>query len=373
MTSDTPLKVLTVIGTRPEAIKMAPVILRLNQTSGFLPRLCVTAQHREMLDQMLQLFNLKPDIDLGLMTANQSLSDITSSILKGMSDVLAQEKPDWVLVQGDTTTVMATAMSAFYAGIRVGHVEAGLRSYNRLAPFPEEINRRIATLLSDMHFAPTALARENLLKEGVPESSCVVTGNPVIDALQLIASQPYDVKGSPLDSIPFEKKRIVLVTAHRRENYGLPLENICAALREISKRFKDSVHIVYPVHLNPVVRSTVMPSLSGIENITLLDPLDYRSLIYLLRHSELVLTDSGGLQEEAPGLGVPVMVLRDVTERPEGIASGNLKLVGTEKTTILSEATRLLEDERARLQMANAANPYGDGRAAERIVAALRR
>lgn len=366
-----PLKVLTVIGTRPEAIKMAPVIMRLKETPGIESRLCVTAQHREMLDQVLSLFQLEPDIDLNLMTVNQTLPQLTASLLETMSEVLKKESPDWVLVQGDTTTVMATALSAFYANVRVGHVEAGLRSHDRYAPYPEEINRRIATLLSDLHFAPTSLARENLLKEGVSEKNCIVTGNPVIDALQWIAKQPFEVKGSVLEGIPFETKRIVLVTAHRRENYGKPLEDICDALLEISELFGDSVQIVYPVHLNPQVRNTVMKKLTRRPAISLLDPLDYRSLIYLLGKATLVLTDSGGLQEEAPGLGVPVLVLRTVTERPEGIASGNLKIVGAVKEDIVRETRRLLLDESARLKMSNAANPYGDGHAAERIVDAL--
>lgn len=366
-----PLKVLTVIGTRPEAIKMAPVIMRLKETPGIESRLCVTAQHREMLDQVLALFQLEPDVDLNLMTVNQTLPQLTASLLETMSEVLKKESPDWVLVQGDTTTVMATALSAFYANVRVGHVEAGLRSHDRYAPYPEEINRRIATLLSDLHFAPTTLARENLLKEGVSEKNCIVTGNPVIDALQWIAKQPFEVKGSVLEGIPFETKRIVLVTAHRRENYGKPLEDICDALIEISELFGESVQIVYPVHLNPQVRNTVMKKLAGRPAISLLDPLDYRSLIYLLGKATLVLTDSGGLQEEAPGLGVPVLVLRTVTERPEGIASGNLKIVGAVKEDIVRETKRLLLDESARLKMSNAANPYGDGHAAERIVDAL--
>jgi UDP-N-acetylglucosamine 2-epimerase (non-hydrolysing) len=350
---------------------MAPVIMRLKETPGIESRLCVTAQHREMLDQVLSLFQLEPDIDLNLMTVNQTLPQLTASLLETMSEVLKKESPDWVLVQGDTTTVMATALSAFYANVRVGHVEAGLRSHDRYAPYPEEINRRIATLLSDLHFAPTSLARENLLKEGVSEKNCIVTGNPVIDALQWIAKQPFEVKGSVLEGIPFETKRIVLVTAHRRENYGKPLEDICDALLEISELFGDSVQIVYPVHLNPQVRNTVMKKLTRRPAISLLDPLDYRSLIYLLGKATLVLTDSGGLQEEAPGLGVPVLVLRTVTERPEGIASGNLKIVGAVKEDIVRETRRLLLDESARLKMSNAANPYGDGHAAERIVDAL--
>lgn len=362
------MKVLSVVGTRPEAVKMAPVILRLRQTPGVDSVVCVTAQHREMLDQVLDLFGIRPDIDLNLMRPEQTLAGISAAIFTHLDPVLREVQPDWVLAQGDTTTVMATALLSYYHRIRFGHVEAGLRTGDKWQPFPEEINRRVAGVVADLHFAPTDWARQNLLREGIPEETIWVTGNPVIDALHQIVQYPFDWDASPLAKLPSDK-RLILVTAHRRENFGRPLENICAALRKLSAR--PDVHLVYPVHLNPNVWDVVHRLLDGVPNITLLPPLDYLPLVHLLKRSVLVLTDSGGLQEEAPGLGVPVLVLRTVTERPEGVQAGTVKLVGTDTARIVQEATRLLDDPQAHAAMAQAVNPYGDGHAAKRIVNAL--
>ncbi|HEB64179.1 MAG TPA: UDP-N-acetylglucosamine 2-epimerase (non-hydrolyzing) [Chloroflexi bacterium] len=362
------MKVLSVVGTRPEAVKMAPVILRLRETPGVESVVCVTAQHREMLDQVFSLFDILPEIDLNLMRPGQTLAGISAAIFTHLDPVLNEVRPDWVLAQGDTTTVMATALLSYYHRIRFGHVEAGLRTGDKWQPFPEEINRRIAGVVADLHFAPTAWARENLLREDVPDETIRVTGNPVIDALQWVAERPFAWDASPLAALPADK-RLVLVTAHRRENFGQPLENICAALKALAAR--GDVHLVYPVHLNPRVQEPVYRLLEGVPNITLLPPLDYLPLVHLLKRSVLVLTDSGGLQEEAPGLGVPVLVLREVTERPEGVRAGTVKLVGTDTARIVAEASRLLDDPKAHAAMAQAVNPYGDGRAAERIVAAL--
>jgi len=362
------MKVLSVVGTRPEAVKMAPVIRRLRETPGVDSVVCVTAQHREMLDQVFALFDIQPEIDLNLMRPGQSLADISAAIFTYLAPVLRDVRPRWVLAQGDTTTVMATALLAYYHRIRFGHVEAGLRTGDKWQPFPEEINRRMAGVIADLHFAPTERARLNLLKENVPAASIRVTGNPVIDALHWAARQPFEWEASPLRGLPADK-RLILVTAHRRENFGQPLENICAALRRLAAR--GDVHLVYPVHLNPNVRGPVYRLLGDAPNITLLPPLEYLPLVHLLKRSVLVLTDSGGLQEEAPGLGVPVLVLREVTERPEGVQAGTVTLVGTDTARIVAEAARLLDDPQAHTAMAQAVNPYGDGRAAERIVAAL--
>jgi UDP-N-acetylglucosamine 2-epimerase (non-hydrolysing) len=364
------MKILSVFGTRPEAIKMAPVLAELNKHKDQLTSVvCVTAQHREMLDQVLELFAIQPDYDLGIMLPNQSLAQITARALTKLDEVLQQEKPDWILVQGDTTTVMAAALAAFYHKIKVGHVEAGLRSYDKFQPFPEEINRKIATSLSDLHFAPTEVSRQNLLREGVADAQIVVTGNTVIDALLQVAEKPYDWQHSPLAAIPRDK-RIILVTAHRRENFGAPFENICAALRTVAERY-DDIHLVYPVHLNPNVQQIVRATLGQVRNITLLEPLEYLPLVQLMKQSYLVITDSGGIQEEAPGLGKPVLVLRAVTERPEGVAAGTVKLVGTNTQKIIHETSLLLDDSAAYQSMSQAVNPYGDGHASARIVASL--
>ncbi len=365
-------KILVIFGTRPEAIKMAPVVRALGTTRTFETFLCVTAQHREMLDQVLHLFALVPDFDLNIMQRNQSLAETTANILTRLEPVLFQVKPDWILVQGDTTTVMAAALLAYYHQIRVGHVEAGLRTGNNFQPFPEEVNRKIADTVSDLHFAPTEWAKENLLREGVKESSIRVTGNTVIDALHWAAEQPitHDVRAL-LERLDLKQDApLLLVTAHRRENFGSPLENICRALQILAARY-PRVQIVYPVHLNPNVQSVVRAMLAHVSNITLLEPLDYLPMVHLLKRAHLVLTDSGGLQEEAPAFGVPVLVLRATTERPEALAAGTARLVGTDTQRIVETASRLLDDAKERAKMARAVNPFGDGHAAERIVGAL--
>ena len=362
--------VLCVFGTRPEAIKMAPVVRALRQRADRVRvRICVTGQHRQMLDQMLTVFDLRPDYDLAIMRDNQSLTDITAGVLTHLEPVLVKERPDWVLVQGDTTTTLSAALAAFYQRVRVGHVEAGLRTGDKRHPFPEEVNRTLVDGLCDLHFAPTERARQNLLREGIADATIRVTGNTVIDALHWATTLP--ATAHPRVWAPPPGARLVLVTAHRHENFGPPLENICRALEEIARRFRGDVHIVYSVHLNPNVRDPVYRLLGGVANVTLLPPLDYTDLVYLLKRVHLVLTDSGGIQEEAPGLGKPVLVLRDVTERPEGVEAGTVKVIGTSRDRIVVEVARLLEDEAAYQRMARAVNPYGDGRAAERIAEAL--
>lgn len=369
-----PLRVLSIFGTRPEAVKMAPVVQALARTSGVEAKVCVTAQHREMLDQVLNLFGIRPDIDLDLMRPNQSLAETTAAILTHLDPVLNDLKPDWILVQGDTTTVVAAAMLGYYHHLRVGHIEAGLRTGDRWQPFPEEINRRIAGVIADLHFAPTQQNRQNLLKEGIPDERIAVTGNPVIDALQSIARQPTPEEIVQLWQrlgISTNGKRLVLVTAHRRENFGQPLEDICTALIALAEHYAGQVEFVYPVHLNPNVQQPVYRRLSGLANLTLLPPLDYLPMVHMMKRSTLVLTDSGGLQEEAPALGVPTLVLRQTTERPEGITAGTLRLVGVNPECIFNEARRLLDDPAAHAAMAHSANPFGDGHAAEYILRAL--
>jgi UDP-N-acetylglucosamine 2-epimerase (non-hydrolysing) len=323
-----------------------------------------------MLDQVLALFSITPDHDLNIMQVDQTLAQVTSAALTRLDEVLQAEKPDWVLTQGDTTTAMIGALAAFYHRIPVGHVEAGLRTWDKYQPFPEEINRKIADAVSDLHFAPTETARHNLLREGVDDAGIVVTGNTVIDALLDVASRDFDWEASELSAVSRDK-RLILVTAHRRENFGEPLEQICSAIEEVVASFTE-VQVVYPVHLNPNVRKVVHERLGGIERVSLLDPLEYLPLVHLMKESTLVLTDSGGLQEEAPGLGKPVLVLREVTERPEGVEAGTVKLVGTSKERIVEETARLLEDEVEYERMSRAVNPYGDGHASERIAASMR-
>lgn len=362
------IKVLSVFGTRPEAVKMAPVVRELQKYPDQInSRVCVTAQHREMLDKVLTLFEISPDHDLNLMSPNQTLGQLTARVLTNLIPIIENEQPDWLLVQGDTTTVMAASLAAFYCGVKVGHVEAGLRTNDKQQPFPEEINRRVAGVVADLHFAPTNWARDNLLRENVPSEQVVTTGNTVIDALLTVADKPYNLCNGPLANIPWNK-RIILVTAHRRENFGQPLENICKALLEFADRYQDQVHVVYPVHLNPNVQQPVYHILGNKPNITLLPPLDYHPLVYLMKNSFFVVTDSGGIQEEAPSLGKPVLVLRAKTERPEGVEAGTVKLVGTHLNTILKSMTDLFEDEAQYQRMAGAINPYGDGCAAARIV-----
>ncbi|MHC1781644.1 MAG: non-hydrolyzing UDP-N-acetylglucosamine 2-epimerase [Anaerolineaceae bacterium] len=368
------MRVLSIFGTRPEAVKMAPVVRALQNEDAVESLVCVSAQHREMLDQVLDLFQIKPDVDLNLMRPNQSLAELTASIFTNMDGVLTRLKPDWILVQGDTTTVMATALLGYYHQILVGHVEAGLRTGDKWQPFPEEINRRIAGVTADLHFAPTERNRQALLREGVDDSRIVVTGNTVVDALQWIKQQPIPEETRQfLENLGVlsGKRELVMVTAHRRENFGRPLENICQALKKIAESYPDRLQLVYPVHLNPNVQEPVHRLLDGIANITLLPPIEYLPMVHLLRHATLVLTDSGGIQEEATSLKIPALVLRNVTERPEGIAAGFLSLVGTDTETIFEAASRLLDDRDSYEKISAAANPYGDGYASERIVQAL--
>jgi UDP-N-acetylglucosamine 2-epimerase (non-hydrolysing) len=372
------MKILSVFGTRPEAIKMSPILRLLKQTDGIEARVCVTAQHRQMLDQALELFEIKPDYDLDLMRDGQSLAQLSAGIFTYLDPVLEKFKPDWILAVGDTTTVLNTSLLAFYRQIKFGHVEAGLRTHNKWHPFPEEINRRIATVTADLHFAPTEWSKGNLLRESVDPSKIYVTGNSVIDALKFVAEQEQPSEITKLlddlgirqeETRRLETRRLLLVTAHRRENFGEPMENICNAIKELAAR--DDVEIVYPVHLNPNVQEPVNRILNNVKRITLLPPLDYLPLVHLMKRAALILTDSGGIQEEAPTFGIPVLVMRETTERPEGVEAGTLKLVGTETARITKEANRLLDDASAYASMAKAANPYGDGHAAERIVAAL--
>jgi len=380
------MRVLSIFGTRPEAVKMAPVIQSLARTPGIKSLVCVTAQHRQMLDQVLSLFNIAPDIDLNLMQPDQNLANLTADIFTHLDPVLTDLRPDWILVQGDTTTVIAASLAAFYRHIHIGHVEAGLRTNDKWQPFPEEINRRLASVLADLHFAPTEWARQNLLRENIPSEQILVTGNPVIDALHSVLKMPptpsilelfkcIDIPSilseSPLVS-NHTSSRLILVTAHRRENFGQPLENICAALIELAQFYGDGIRIVYPVHLNPNVQEPVYRLLSDIPNIFLLPPLDYLPMVHLMKHSSLVLTDSGGLQEEAPALGIPVLVMRAVTERPEGVSAGTVRLVGTDTRQIVSQSRNLLDDPQEYASMAQAINPYGDGKAAARITNAIK-
>lgn len=350
---------------------MAPVVQRLAQTPGIESLVCVTAQHREMLDQVLNLFGIHPDVDLDLMKPDQSLAQITAAIFTHLDPVLKDIKPDWILAQGDTTTVMATALLAYYNQVKFGHIEAGLRTGDKFQPFPEEINRRVAGVAADLHFAPTEWSKQNLLREDVPVEHIFVTGNPVIDALKQVAEKPAPEQITRLLE-PFGDARLILVTAHRRENFGQPLENICDALKSLAETYGNSLHIIYPVHLNPNVQNTVYPRLGKLsEFITLLPPLDYLPMVHLMKRASLVLTDSGGLQEEAPGLGIPVLVMRAATERPEGTSAGTVKLVGTETARIVAATRELLDNPREYEKMARSVNPYGDGTASEKIVQAL--
>ncbi|ADL69982.1 UDP-N-acetylglucosamine 2-epimerase [Thermoanaerobacterium thermosaccharolyticum DSM 571] len=365
------LKVMPIFGTRPEAIKMAPLVKELESASDIETVVCVTAQHRDMLDQVLRLFNINPKYDLDVMKKNQSLSAITSSVLKGLDEVLEKEKPDLILVHGDTTTTFVSALSAFYKKIKVGHVEAGLRSYDKWFPYPEEINRKLTGVLADLHFAPTQTAKDNLLREGVCDKDIFVTGNTVIDAMKYTVKDNYVFRDDRLNNIDYENKRVIVVTAHRRENWGEPIENICNALRKIAINIKDT-YIIYPVHKNPIVRDAVFSILDDIENVLLLDPIDTDEMHNLLKRCYMVMTDSGGLQEEVPSLGKPVLVLRDVTERPEAVKAGTVKIIGTDFDRVYSEAKLLLTDKNEYDRMANAVNPYGDGNASRRIVTAIK-
>lgn len=367
-------KILVVFGTRPEAIKMAPVVRALQSSRKLEVKVCVTAQHRQMLDQVLELFGIVPDFDLDLMRPGQDLTDITSNVLLGMRGVFKSWRPDWVLVHGDTSTTLATSLAAYYEKISVGHVEAGLRTGNIYSPWPEEMNRRVSGAVAALHFAPTETARSNLLREGVGTEAIHVTGNTVIDALQGVAEKLRKddcLQADMRESFPFlaDGKRMILVTGHRRENFGTGFENICHALAQLAARL--DVQIVYPVHLNPNVQEPVRRILDGKPNIYLIEPQDYLPFVYLMSRAEIILTDSGGIQEEAPSLGKPVLVMRDTTERPEAVAAGTVKLVGTDQAIIVREVARLLDDDTEYQCMSRAHNPYGDGLAAQKILNVL--
>lgn len=368
------MRVLSVFGTRPEAIKMAPVVKGLMHANGIEPSVCVTGQHREMLDQVLALFEIKPDFDLNIMKPGQNLSDITSGMLTGLAPVLQEFRPDLVLVHGDTATTLATSLAAYYQQIPVGHVEAGLRTGDIYSPWPEEVNRKVAGMIARLHFAPTRRSRENLLAEGVPEDNIFVTGNTVIDALQDVAARiEADQKLRSRFEVEFgldPNQRTILVTGHRRESFGGGFDRICSALATLAAR--DDVQIVYPVHLNPNVQGPVKARLGDLPNVHLFPPQDYLPFVYLMAHSDIILTDSGGVQEEAPALGKPVLVLRDTTERPEAIDAGTVRLVGTDDGRIVEETMRLLDDKQAYAAMSVAQNPYGDGQAVPRIIAAIK-
>ena len=377
------MKILVVFGTRPEAIKMAPLVHALKASPALQTVVCVTAQHRQMLDQVLELFQISPDIDLNLMRAGQDLSDVTSRVLTGMRDVLKAQKPDAVLVHGDTTTALATAMAAFYENIPVGHVEAGLRTHDVRAPFPEEFNRQVISKIAQWHFAPTTLSKQNLLAEGIRDATITVTGNTVIDALQWVTqridqdpARQAQLEGALNQALDFNWKspsekaphRFVLITGHRRENFGEGFLNICQAIQTLAQTHPD-VHFVYPVHLNPNVQEPVYRLLKDLANVHLIAPQDYEPFAYLLRHAYLVLTDSGGIQEEAPSLGKPVLVMRETTERPEAVEAGTVRLVGSSTASIVDNVNDLLTNAVHYEAMAKAHNPYGDGKACQRIVA----
>ena len=362
-------KIITIFGTRPEAIKMAPLVKELEKREEIESKVCVTAQHREMLDQVLELFDIKPDFDLNIMKTKQSLTGITGRVLEGLEEVFKEEKPDMILVHGDTTTTYAGSLAAFYQQIKVGHVEAGLRTFNKYFPFPEEMNRKLTGSLADLHFAPTKGSKRNLLREGIKENEIYITGNTVIDAMKHTVEENYIFENEELNNIDFNKK-VIMITAHRRENWGEGIQNICIALNKIVEQNSD-VELVYLVHLNPVVKDVVFERLGGKERIHLLSPLDTKETHNLMNKSFMVMTDSGGLQEEAPHLGKPVLVLRDVTERPEAVEAGTVKLVGTDIDRIVSEANELLRNDEAYFKMSKSINPYGDGIASRRIVEAI--
>lgn len=362
------IKLMTVFGTRPEAIKMCPLVLEMQKYPDFIePIVAVTAQHREMLDQVLQLFAIKPDYDLNIMTAGQTLYDVTGRALAGLKDVLAEAQPDMVLVHGDTTTTFVGALASFYAQIPVGHVEAGLRTGNKFSPYPEEMNRKLTGAIADIHFAPTSTSKNNLLKENIDPAAIVVTGNTVIDALQTTVKADYRFTDSGLQKALAGGKRLILVTTHRRENLGEPMRHVYQALRKVLENHPD-VEAIFPVHKNPKVREIVDEELGKLAQVHLIEPLDYEPFANLMAKVDIVLTDSGGIQEEAPALGKPVLVLRDTTERPEAVDAGTVKLVGTAYDDVLRETSLLLNDSKYYQSMAEAANPYGDGRACERII-----
>ena len=369
-------KISVIFGTRPEAIKLCPLVLALREKSEFEAHVCVTGQHREMLDQVLEVFGIIPDVDLALMQDNQTLARLTSRAITAIDNYVSDYKPDLMLVQGDTTTVLAAALVGYYNRVAIGHVEAGLRTWNKFSPYPEEINRVLASHIVDYHFAPTAWARQNLLKEGVAADRIYVTGNTVIDALHIAIAKARQLKpsipGLPADILSrSDGQRLVLITGHRRESFGQGFESICTAIVSLAQRFSDMA-FVYPVHLNPNVREPVFRLLGGQENIFLIEPLDYLSFVALMDVSTLILTDSGGVQEEGPSLGKPVLVMRDTTERPEGVEAGTVELVGTDTEQIVERTSGLLNDPEEYARMAQSVNPYGDGKACGRIIAAIR-
>lgn len=364
------IKVLSIFGTRPEAIKMAPLVKALKADSRFESYVCVTAQHRDMLDQVLEIFDIQPDFDLDIMKDRQTLTDITINALSGLEKVIKKLNPDIILVHGDTTTTFVGSLAAFYNKVQIGHVEAGLRTFNKYSPYPEEMNRKLTGAMTDIHFSPTATSKENLLREGVKEENIYITGNTAIDALKTTVDKDFKFYTEELKALDYNKKRVIMVTAHRRENLGEPLENICRALKTIAETHED-VEIVYAVHKNPAVRETVFGILGNVPGVHLLDPLDVDEMHNLMDRCFMVLTDSGGLQEEAPSLGKPVLVLRSETERPEAIEFGTLKLAGINEKDIFELSETLLTDEKEYLKMANAVNPYGDGYASARIIDSL--
>ncbi len=361
---------MPIFGTRPEAIKMAPLVKTLEKREEIQTITTVTAQHREMLDQVLNLFNIEPTYDLNIMVPGQTLTEITVKVLQRIESIIKKEKPDLILVHGDTSTTFVSSLAAFYHQIPVGHVEAGLRTYNKYSPYPEEMNRKLTGCLADLHFAPTRIAKDALLKEGIKQESIVVTGNTVIDALLQTVNKDYVFKDETLKKLDFHNKKIILVTAHRRENLGERMQNIFLAIKEIVENNPD-IEVVLPVHLNPVVQQAVHEVLAGVERVRLISPLEYEEFVNLMDRCYVVLTDSGGLQEEAPTLGKPVLVLRDTTERPEAVAAGTVKLVGTDRGRIVKETTTLITKQTEYQKMAEAINPYGDGKAAERILQAI--
>jgi len=368
------LKILIVFGTRPEVIKLAPVIQEFKKhPARFRCKVCVTGQHRQMLDPLLQLFNIHADYDLNIMQENQNLEYLTTRVLHEVGEIVDQEKPDYLFVQGDTTTAMAASLAAFYRKIKIAHVEAGLRTFDKSHPYPEEVNRRVIDSVSDLYFAHTQTAKQNLVNEGVAPEKIEITGNTVIDALLETVKKKFNFKGTPLEGVSANGRKIILVTAHRRENFGEPIKNICNAIKETAKRFHSEVSFVYPVHLNPNIQKPAYSILGDIDNVLLTEPLEYLPLVHLLKSSYFVLTDSGGLQEEAPSLGKPVLVLRQTTERPEGVKAGCVEVIGTESLTVIRKVEELLEDKKKYTTMSRAVNPYGDGKASGRIVARLMR
>jgi len=364
------IKVISIFGTRPEAIKMAPLVKTLKSIDEFEAKVCVTAQHREMLDQVLDIFKISPEFDLNIMKDKQTLTGITSRVLEGLECIFSKEKPDIVLVHGDTTTTFAASLAAFYQKISVGHVEAGLRTYDKYFPFPEEMNRKLTGAIADLHFAPTKKSKSNLLREGINEKNIFITGNTAIDAMKHTVEDSYKFSNEILNDLDYKNRKVIMITAHRRENWGKGIENICKALKRIVKENRE-VEIVYLVHLNPVVRDVVYKHLDNTERVHLLAPLDTKETHNLMNKCFMVMTDSGGIQEEAPHLGKPVLVLRDVTERPEAVEAGKVKLIGTDEKIIVEEANKLIRSKDEYEKMSKAINPYGDGNASERIAQAI--